>query len=126
MEGLLIIAALFFLALPIISFIMVMNANGRLKRIEERLANVSKLAFGEANLNEKSQARLGAIEEYLNGNAEFSPSPSMPEKSADDKISEVIDDEPNDAEPNAKEVGVEDELSSAEQDEENEFSQAAR
>ncbi len=121
MEGLLILAALFFLALPIISFIMVLNANGRLKRIEERLANVSKLAFGEANLNEETQTRLEAIEEYLYGSAEFTPKPAMPEKSADDKITEVIDDEPL-----SEEVKLEEEPSDPEQEDETELPLAAQ
>ena len=128
MEGLLILGALFFLALPIISFIMVLNANGRLKRIETRLTNVSKLAFDEANLNEETMARLTAIEEYLKGDAEFSPRPAMPESSTDDKVSEPLDEDPTSQEPIDEDITSEEQPSAPQplEDDEDELAQAAR
>lgn len=90
MEGLLVIAALFFIALPLISFIMVLNANGRLKRIEERLEKTSRLAIREANANADTLSRLVAIEDYLNEGIETSRKSTMPEVIKDDKTSKTI------------------------------------
>lgn len=93
MEGLLVIAALFFIALPLISFIMVLNANGRLKRIENRLEETSRLAKSEANAHKETLSRLVAIEDYLNEGILPSQKSSMPEAIQDDKITEPIKEE---------------------------------
>ncbi len=94
MEGLLFIAGLFFIGLPLISFIMVMSANGRLKRIEERITNISKLVYSETNAHESTLSRLAAIEEYLASDTQASSTQfSVPEKLPDEKISEPIEPE---------------------------------
>jgi len=113
MEGLLFLAAIFFIALPLISFIMVLSANGRLKRIEERLDKTSRMAIREANEHESTISRLVAIEDYLNEGILPSQKPSVPEAIKDDKISEPVEEEipaenikeeaPSSSEENAKE-----------------------
>jgi len=93
MEGLLLIAALFFLALPLVSFIMVLNANGRLKRIEGRIDKLSRLVYGEINKNGETVQKLRLLEERLEAGSPVKASGSgvaLPEKSAEDTISEPL------------------------------------
>ena len=125
MEGLLLIAGLFFLGLPIISFIMVMSANGRLKRIEERITNVSKLVYSETNAHESTLSRLDAIEDYLAGDTQASSSPfSVSEKLPDEKISEPI--EPEELKEQPEEITQDSPSSDETEFEEEELANAAR
>lgn len=90
MEGILVLAAIFFIALPLISFIMVLSAHGRLKRIEQRLEETSRLATHEAKSHEETLSRLVAIEDYLNEGILPSQKPVMPESVKDEIISEPV------------------------------------
>jgi len=96
MEGLLLIAALFFLALPLVSFIMVLNANGRLKRTEQRIDQLSRLVYGETNRHEETIQRITLLEKRFETETPATPSGldvSVPEKSVEEKISEPLPDE---------------------------------
>lgn len=127
MEGLFVIAALFFIALPLVSFIIVLGANGRLKRIEERLEKTAQLANSEANAHKETLSRLVAIEDYLNEGILPSQKSSMPEANKDDKITkpveeavsneEIADEEPIEQLSNAEEIDETPELDYAAREE---------
>ncbi len=125
MEGLLIIAALFFIALPLISFVMVLNANNRLKRMEDRFKNTAKVALRHANLYEETLTRLEAIEGHLYSGGEIPLPSSMPEKSVDDKVSEPITEEIPDEEPVLEKATDEASKLESAEDKENELEIAA-